>query len=110
MKKILMLAVCMLLAVAAYAKRNYVVNVTYEIVNTYYDASSPTVYVGSESVGTKVEQFTIYADTQDEAESQAKSQCSTVCTVSSIQLADAFYNNVLCKVYQSRRVLNARAF
>lgn len=110
MKKILFLLMAIVLGVsAAYAGKKYTVTVTYEIINVYFK-SQTTQEVGSKSLGTSTETFTIYAETPHEAEQAAVSQCSTVCnTYNYVDQGDEMYNGVECDVKQYRRVVSARA-
>ena len=63
---------------AAYAGKKYTVTVTYEIINVYFK-SQTTQEVGSKSLGTSTETFSIYAETPRDAEDAAITQCGYVC-------------------------------
>lgn len=98
---------------AAYAGKKYTVTVTYEIYNVYYDGYNE---VGSKSLGTQTETFSIYAETPHEAEEAAVSQCGLVCNNPNVYVNDQgvyqgeeMYNGVKCRVKQFRRIVSARA-
>ena len=92
---------------AAYAGKKYTVTVTYEIYNVYYDEYNE---VGSKSLGTQTETFSIYAETPRQAEDLAIEQCSTVCNMPlGVNQGEEMYNGVKCSVKQFRRVISARA-
>lgn len=97
---------------AAYAGKKYTVTVTYEIYNVYYDGYNE---VGSKSLGTSTETFSIYAETPRDAEDAAITQCGYVCQTGQsiysggLDQGEEMYNGVKCKVVQYRRVISARA-
>lgn len=107
MKKLFLILLITLGIGVAYAGKNYKVTVTYELINEYYSEKTGEL-LGTESAGTASNSFSVYAETPDEAETFAKSQCSSTCSVSSIYQGIKQYKNESCKVYQSRRILTAR--
>lgn len=108
MKKLFLILFITLGIGAVYAGKNYTVTVTYELINKYISEKTMQP-LGEKSVGTESNKFTVYAETPDEAESRAKSQCSTTCSSSSVYQGKETYNGESCDVYQYRRVVSARA-
>ena len=91
--------------------KTWSVTVTYNIYYSYYEGKDGSglvaegVYVTS---GATV--FNVYADTQDEAESRAKEECSTVCSRSSERyVGKQMYRGKLYHAFETRKVASARA-
>lgn len=108
MKKLFLILLITLGIGVAYAGKNYKVTVTYELINTYISEKTYQT-LGEKSVGTENNTFSVYAETPDEAEEKAKSQCFTTCSTSGVYQGKELYGGETCNVYQSRRILTARA-
>ena len=78
------------------------------LINTYISEKTYQT-LGEKSVGTESNTFNVYAETPDEAEEKAKSQCYTTCSTSNVYQGKELYGGETCNVYQSRRILTARA-
>lgn len=89
--------------------RTYQVTVTYDILYDYYDAASGETVAEGVYVNSGAQIFNVYAETPDEAESEAKVECSTVCRRYNRYVGEKMYRNIKCKVYETRRVSSARA-
>ena len=112
MKKLLIiLFACLGIGVfATNAGQRYTVIVTFQYIHNYVSKSSG-VHVGTEYGRTETASYSIYADTKNEAEEQAKSQCSGTCSSGfpGNYQGDKNYNGEQCKVYLQRQILTARA-
>ena len=107
MKRILLFFSIVFCVGMVYAGKQYTVTVTYEIINKYYDENN--ALVSSQSVGTQTAKFQFYAETPDEAETMAKRQCNSACSIESVYQGKQLVGNKNCDVYQERRVISARA-
>lgn len=89
--------------------KRYKVVVTYTVSYTYKDAETYEVLIEGAKSSRKTEVFIVFAETEDEAEKEAKDQCFLVCSNEGRYVGETTYNGKKCKLYEYRRIENARA-
>lgn len=89
--------------------KRYKVVVTYTVSYTYKDADTYEVIIEGAKSSRKTEEFIVYAETEDEAEEEAKNQCYLVCSNQGRYVGETTYKGKKCKLYEYRRIENARA-
>ena len=81
------------------------VQITYE----YYEDKYCTKYITSTSGDVRDLPFTVYAETPDEAEAKAKSQCMAACKTNGQYIGTKSYGGKTVYVMMYRKILTARA-
>lgn len=89
--------------------KRFSVVVSYSTYCDYYDAQTGVLVAKGRFTGSQTYTSYQYAETANEAEDLAKSQCSTACSSNYKYLGTTTYNGKTCKVYENTKINSARA-